>query len=147
MALSTSRKRLHIRAVKKELLRVLLFHEPRSFRHLHTIRFPQGEGVRQRFAIKLTMPRGQATRDHGDRPLHHGQCLSHAHAPCTVSRVGSAPATNGGDILRSIDWPSGLSGLAIESILDRWQRPRREQCSRQLGCLSGSRVWKRDTLK
>src|SRR5262249_51239953 len=65
----------------------------------------------------------------------------------TVSRVGSTTATNGGDILRSIDWPSCVSGSGIESILDRWQRPRREPCSRQLGCLSGSRVWKRDTLK
>ena len=35
---------------------VLLFHEPLYFRHLHTIRFSRGEGLRQRFLIKLTMP-------------------------------------------------------------------------------------------
>jgi hypothetical protein len=44
-ALATERKILHICATTKELLLVLLFHEPLYFRHLHTIRFPRGEGV------------------------------------------------------------------------------------------------------
>jgi hypothetical protein len=48
-------EKLYIRAVKKELLLVLLFHEPLYFRYLHTIRLPRGQGVRQRFSIKLTM--------------------------------------------------------------------------------------------
>lgn len=38
------------------LLRVVSFHELLYFRHLHTIRLSRGEGVRQRFSIKLTMP-------------------------------------------------------------------------------------------
>src|SRR5947209_8082331 len=42
-------------SVKKELWLVLLCHEPLYFRHRHTIRFPRGESVRQRFSIKLTM--------------------------------------------------------------------------------------------
>jgi hypothetical protein len=40
-------------------------------------------------------------------------------------------STNGGGIIPSIGWPSGLSGSAIGSILNLWQRPRRKKFSRQ----------------
>jgi hypothetical protein len=31
-------------------------HEQLYFHHLHTIRWPRGEGVYQRFSMKVTMP-------------------------------------------------------------------------------------------
>jgi hypothetical protein len=54
--LQLNAKNLYISAVTRKLSLVSFFHDRLSFRHLYPISFPHGEGVCERFFIKLTMP-------------------------------------------------------------------------------------------
>jgi hypothetical protein len=107
--MSSSRKKLHVCAVKRGLERILDFHEPLYFRSSCPLSFPQGEGVWERIFINLTMPEKQKPYEqdavvddctpeqclpyyhYTHEPIPYGQCTAYAMAFRCLSSPGTIP--------------------------------------------------------